>query len=69
MLTDSEVENMRRAPDEHLVNLEGPVIKEVPYEKKPEHVKLTSSISSTLKSKPARTSMNTEESNPHTTRV
>jgi hypothetical protein len=51
------------------VNFEGPVIKEVPYEKEPECAKLTSSISLAPKFEPARTSMNTEESDPHMTRV
>jgi hypothetical protein len=69
MLIDAEVENTRRAPNKHLVNFEGPVIKEVPYEKEPERAKLTSSISLAPKSELAITSMNTEESDPHMTRV
>jgi hypothetical protein len=60
MLTNSEGENMRGAPDEHLVNLEELVVKEVPYEQEPERAKPTSSISPQPKSKPARTSMNTK---------
>jgi hypothetical protein len=69
MLTDSEEENTRRAPDENLVNLEEPVVKEVPFEKEPKRTEPTSCISPAPKSEPARTSKIIEESNPNTTRI
>jgi hypothetical protein len=69
MLTDSGEENMRGTLDEHLVNLEGYVVKEVPYEKELERAEPISSISPVPKFEPARTTMNIEESDPHTTRV
>jgi hypothetical protein len=60
MQIDSEEENTRGAPDEHFVNLEEPVVKEVPYEKEPERTEPTGSISPAPKSEPVRISMNTE---------
>jgi hypothetical protein len=69
ILTNSEEENTRRELDEHLVNLEVPVVKEVPYENELERAEPISSISLALKSEPARTSMNADESDPHMTRV
>jgi hypothetical protein len=67
MLTYLEAENMRGAPDECLMNLEEPIIEEVPYEKELERAKPTISILPTLVHELTRKIMNIEESDSHMT--
>jgi hypothetical protein len=59
--TEEETKFTREAPDQCLLNLEGPGIEEIPYEKEPECAKLTSSILLAPVPEPVRKSINTEE--------